>query len=98
MYNIINLNEVNVNLRIIHCRSAAANRNLNESREPFWFLTASCSCCSNISARVRILHHELMNDLNLEVNVYKWDVDAGGNRYTRYDVYDDCQHYTVAVV
>ena len=42
--------------------------------------------------RERILHHKLMSDLDLRVNVYKWEVDAEGCRRARYDDYDDCEY------
>ena len=44
--------------------------------------------------RERILHHKLMDELDLKVNVYKWETDAAGNRIARYDDYDDWTHYT----
>lgn len=44
--------------------------------------------------RERILHHKLMRDLDLKVNVYKWVERADGTRYARYDDFDDCKYYT----
>ena len=44
--------------------------------------------------RERILHHKLMSDLDLKVNVYKWEVDDKGFRKARYNDYDDCEYYT----
>ena len=44
--------------------------------------------------RERILHHKLMSDLDLKVNVYKWEISADGYRRPRYDDYDDCEYYT----
>ena len=44
--------------------------------------------------RERILHHKFMSDLDLKVNIYKWEVDRQGYRRARYDDYDDCEFYT----
>ena len=44
--------------------------------------------------RERILHHKLMSDLDLKVNVYRWEVDSDGYRRARHDDYEDCAYYT----
>ena len=44
--------------------------------------------------RERILHHKLMSDLDLKVNVYQWEIDSDGCRRARYDDYEDCAYYT----
>ena len=44
--------------------------------------------------RERILHHKFMSELDLKVNIYKWEVDPEGYRRARYDDYDDCELYT----